>query len=192
MAVPVIIPPNHVQVCFNWEGPLIPDGQGCTVFGSTVASSDPAATAADWTTSFLAAFVGSLSDQVTLTTVDWYTADEGGSVLVDETGGASGDPCPPNVSIMFRKVTSVRGRRAQGRMFPPGLIYDEQVGVNGLIDPATVTGRTTQANNWLADAVGNMVILQNSEGNSPPLSPPPPVTALLCDARVSTQRKRLR
>lgn len=190
--MPVIIPPGYAQVTFEFSGPLIPDGVGAIVFGSTVAAT-ASETGPDWASAFVEEIwtpIGSqelVFDRV-LTVTD-VASFEG---IVDEVGGASGNPCPPNVSALIKKSTTQRGRRAQGRMFPPGILYDEAVNVSGIIDPAVVTDRTSRFGAWLGAVTMEMVILQNSEGESPPLSPPPVVNSLICDARVSTQRKRLR
>lgn len=190
--VPVIIPTGFAQVTFNFEGALIPDGKGATVFGISLEGGTLGTLVAGWASTFVANFGGSLHDSLTFTTAIGVTAFDSTESIVNETGEASGDPCPPNVCLHVRKYTGFRGRRAIGHMYPPGLIYDDQVGDDGIINPTNVAGRQSQFNAWMAAAPSDMVLLNRSEGSSPPPANPRTVTALIVDQLVSTQRGRLR
>lgn len=190
--MPVIIPNGYAQITFEFSGPLVPDGIGAIVFGSTVDPGDASQTGPDWATAFLGLWADIGSEELVFDRVLTVTAASSFEGIVDEAGGASGTPAPPNVSLLLKKATAVRGRRAQGRMFPPGVLYEESILAGGVINPDVVADRTSRFTNWLSASGHDMVILQGSEGTSPPLSPPPVVSALICDARISTQRKRLR
>jgi len=188
----VIIPVGYAQITYNFDGALLPDGGGASVFGYKLAIGetleDAAQVAADaWTDEIKP----STSSAVTLTSVTAVTDTEIAELAVGQAGANSLDVLPPNVSVLFHKITTRRGRRGRGRWFPPGLLYEFAVDTGGMIEAASVTALQGVADDFLA-AFGSMVILQGDEGASAPIVPPPGVTALVLDPMVSTQRKRLR
>lgn len=190
--MPVIIPPGYMQVTFHFEGQLIPDGTGATVFGVALGGAEPGIVLADCATTWLAQFQGSLHSSISFTRATGITFDTSHEVIVDEFGEATGDPAPPNVCLHVRKVTGFRGRRAVGHMYPPGLLYDEAIGVNGVLSTSVQEGRQDQYAAWLTEMAAPMVLLNRSEGTSPAPEAPRVVEALLVDTVVSTQRRRLR
>ena len=111
-------------------------------------------------------------------------------------GGTPMDSPPPNVALLVKKVTTRRGRRAQGRMFLYGLIPGDQVDERGNVSSGRLAGIQSKLDTFLenvtTDLPANMVILQNSEGQSAPISPPPIVDQLQAQALAASQRRRLR
>lgn len=190
--MPVIIPSGFAEVVMDFTGPLAPDGGAASVFGTQIgvgeSLGDVAVRYADaWVDNVRA----STHSGITLVSVEAHTPTLVGTALVGLAGTNSADPAPPNVSILFHKVTTARGRRGRGRWFPPGMAFDFAINVGGMLDAGAVTALQGVAAAFLLDAQ-DMRILQGSEGASAPLDPPPPVIALLADPMVSTQRKRLR
>lgn len=52
---------------------------------------------------------------------------------VSFTGGHGGALPPPNVSLLVKKVTGLGGRINQGRMYPPGLVYENTYDDSGIM-----------------------------------------------------------
>lgn len=133
-----------------------------------------------------------------------YVGQDGGPPAVFEstedpvTGGMAGNPLPQNSAMLFRKRTSAAGRRGRGRLYLPG-IQEQDVSALGVIDGAVVTALQARADAWMdwltGVEVGSVayppVILHRTEGIG--VEPPPtPVTALVIDPVIATQRRRLR
>jgi hypothetical protein len=105
--------------------------------------------------------------------------------------GSGGTGGPPNTAFLVHKQTSLGGRAGRGRFFLPG-VPEAVVNSNGLL----TSGTATAVNNRLSDFIGEMtasgvvpVVLHN-EGS--PIVIPTAITAMTCDAKVATQRRRLR
>lgn len=136
-----------------------------------------------------------MSDNVQLESVRTFSE----TATAEATGEAPGERVivepPPNTSLLIRKVTAQRGPRGRGRMYPLGLFSEGEVNEQGVIDESVVSDLQDDFTAFFASLTtdGNpMVILQNSDGVSPPVDPPPPVTALLVQSKCATQRRRLR
>lgn len=96
---------------------------------------------------------------------------------------------PNNVSTLVKKITALGGRSGRGRMFlPPFNLNETSVANNGMITGAVLATMQTGINAafWAA----NRVLLHDS---ATPGSPDPtPITSLIVDPQVATQRRRLR
>ena len=103
-------------------------------------------------------------------------------------GGASG---PPNVAILVHKNTALGGRAGRGRFYHPGA-QESEVDPSGNLTPAFVAGMQTQCNTFFSDldTAGLALVLLHSDGS--PITAPTVLTGLTVDARVATQRRRLR
>lgn len=120
---------------------------------------------------------------------------EGGLIRTGEyaltvpTGFPTNETDPPNVSMLVRKVTASGGRANTGRMYVVGL--DQAAGdSSGFLSAATIADRQAGCNGMLGDMSANdipMYLLHNNPALAPTL-----VTALIVQARVATQRRRLR
>jgi len=127
---------------------------------------------------------------------------EGGEETVEEkveniNGSASIQVQSSNCALLVKKRSNRGGRRGRGRMFVPWL-DSTKVDPNGIYNATQVTteqGRWTTFHDLLeVGQAGNptpMVVLHNSEGNSPP-GTPTRVTQLVVDPIIATQRRRLR
>lgn len=128
------------------------------------------------------------------------STDEHIQVEGTDTGGSSRsvEEAPPNVAMLIQKRTARGGRRGRGRMFVPWALDEGQVSGVGGITVGQVNLAQTAADAFLfnlltIDGDGGpftMHILHVSGGSTTP-GPPDPVTALVVDNVVSTQRRRL-
>lgn len=143
------------------------------------------------TGTFLKAIMGSAYayQGVTIT-----IGNDGENFIFDSTtglgnGALSATTAPQNTAMLIRKISATGGRRGRGRMYVPGI--DEAFVSNaGVITAGQVTAINTHAATFLTNLVAAnnpMVILHDV-----PEVTPSPVTGLLCQSLVATQRRRLR
>jgi len=107
-------------------------------------------------------------------------------------GLKTGSMLPPNSALLLHKRTARGGRRGRGRMYLPWSIQVTETDEAGVIAAATVTAQQAKATAFLSALGSNtvpMVVLH--EPGQTATGPPNPVTSLLVDARVGTQRRRL-
>lgn len=104
-------------------------------------------------------------------------------------GGGDDAGMTPQVSALVKKVTGGRGRDRRGRMYFPGLASEGRVQADGTFVPTTVTAFQSAFNDWQADMEGADLPLVLLHSNS---SDPTPIGALVVEATVATQRRRLR
>lgn len=102
---------------------------------------------------------------------------------------------PPNVSLLWRKITDSPGRRNKGRMYIPGI---PEANVDGLgnLTAGMITSWNTVGTQFLtaiagapSGGFGTMVILHEQ---TVPQPPPTTVDQLATQTLVATQRRRLR
>jgi hypothetical protein len=108
---------------------------------------------------------------------------------------ATTNTCPVNTAYLIHKRTAVAGRSGRGRLYLPG-VPENLVEDTGVLTAGTATAMTTAAQSWraaveAATGVANMVIFHDSNGAAA-AQLPPVVLNLVCDLKVSTQRRRLR
>lgn len=131
-------------------------------------------------------------------------------------GVGTGAVAPPNVAYLFRKITTRGGRRGRGRWFVPG-VQEAHVDADGLLTSGIVATYNTAAAAYLtalAAAAGAgekpvipILLHNNSSSTARSTSPgsvtvtvtqgaagplPDVITSMTLDARVATQRRRLR
>jgi len=107
-----------------------------------------------------------------------------------EPGVLAGEACPPNVSILLRKVTGVVGRGQKGRMYLAGA-READITAGGDITEDYFGDLDDAAQDFasaIATDVGQIHVLHH-EGSA--LSPTPVIT-MRCEPLVATQRRRLR
>lgn len=198
--VTLIIPAGYANVTLLWASSRFVTGRAVTVFGAGEdLGDDPtslntfAAQVYDATVEHLVPLLDN-NAQFLGVEVDGPTtrAEQLGTVV----GGSNQLSIVVNSALLVKKSNDRRGRRAQGRMFLPMIVPGEQVEENGIIVGSVVTTRQEALTDWYEDwqtASGvPMVILQNSEGASAPISPPPVVQQLIVDPKIATQRRRMR
>lgn len=189
---------SYAQVVMKWNSTSTASGEAIITFG---VQWNISGTLGDVATAFATAWDDEMaerqSDAYTLVEVNAFNETTIGSAAASIDGGASSEQTPPNTAVLVEKVTATRGPRGRGRVFLPGYMPESEVNDAGVIDPGTVTAIQANVTAFygalLADtAIDQLVIIQNAEGISSPLDPPPEVTALTVDAVVATQRNRLR
>jgi hypothetical protein len=96
---------------------------------------------------------------------------------------------PNNVTTLVKKITALGGRSGRGRMFlPPFNLNEASVANNGMISGVVLAAMQTGINSaiWAA----NRMLLHDSAAPGAP--DPTPITSLIVDPQVATQRRRLR
>lgn len=106
----------------------------------------------------------------------------------DSVGQAS-----PNVAWLFRKETPLGGRRGRGRMYVPG-VGETRIDQAGVIAEPTRAAMQTNWRNFFDELTSSNLqpFLLHGESASGPAAPPTPISTWFLDARVATQRRRLR
>lgn len=104
-------------------------------------------------------------------------------------------PLPNNCAYLIRKRTDAAGRRGRGRFYLPG-VAEANVSPTGVLDGVLLPEANTAAAAFLTGvqaltSVQDMVVLHRSEGLGTEPAPTP-VTSLVADTRIATQRRRLR
>lgn len=197
----LIIPPGYAQTILRWSSTNFDTGQAVTTFGyGRELGADPVSLE-EFATVIRGQVQGLwlplMDSNTTLVSVEVFNETDGAILTSGSAGGRSGTATPPNVACLVTKNCPGRGRRRQGRMFVPSVLGTTEVQEDGFIAGARRTVIQTAFSTFFDEVTeevpeGNFVILQNDEGNTPPISPPPIVTGFTVEAKVSTQRRRLR
>lgn len=111
------------------------------------------------------------------------------AVALTVTGGDASAMAPPQVSWLIKKTTGFAGRSNRGRFFLPGAV-EGAIDAGGALTPTALSNLQIAASQFLGDlgTLGQeMVVLHENPALTPRV-----VTALVVDARVATQRGRLR
>lgn len=193
--MPVIIPSGFAQATLEFTASNTESGISAWVLGFDLVALDFAGLSNAVLQSFDDNLASSMSDNLQVESITVVNSDAIEQVTAVIPGERDIQEPPPNVSLLVRKQTNTRGRRGQGRIYPLGFFAEGEVNDRGTIDTAVVNDLQTAFNAFLSDietAGANMVVLQGSDGQSSPLSPPPVVTALEVQSLVATQRRRLR
>lgn len=117
----------------------------------------------------------------------------GGAPLIVEAprnvaGTGGGASLPNNCALLIKKRTGLGGRSGRGRMFVPMTsVGEDNVSPNGVITPAVVTSLQTA---W--DALKNGMVPFLLHDDLSPVTTPTPITSLVVDGRIATQRRRMR
>lgn len=124
-------------------------------------------------------------------------------------GGAASATCPPNVAMLVTKHCAHSRAQRPGRMYVPGVI-ENQVSDQGDISSTQLAGNQTAFNLLLAQLQGSLISgattawrVVHVNGHDGVVAPGFPnghpnswsssdVTALTCQTRVATQRRRNR
>jgi hypothetical protein len=200
----LIIPPGYAQILHSIS--LIGDAEPMAVtYGvqlTTGAAFTDQANAQSLHTKFITAFDTQISNQYSLESTTLRRPD--GETPTDptfvgihtqkEVFNGTDNPLPQNCAWLIQKRSGLGGRRRRGRMYMPAPA-ETVVGATGIITAASVTAMQTQMNTWLAsiaadNAFEGMVILHSSGVSAVPT--PTPVSQLVVDSRIATQRRRLR
>jgi len=163
------------------------------VFGYSNTTAQTAANAADDIFGRVATAFGGVvfTDQVILQSIAVLQnpGSETGLFVGTAPGGSAGLSAPPSVCALVHKTTTLGGRVGRGRMYWPSVDTGDinEAGVwNGASLDVLQTAMDALRTGLITDAFA-MHLLHNSL-----VIPPTPVSALVADPVVATQRRRLR
>lgn len=110
-----------------------------------------------------------------------------------EVGPNATARAPQNCALLVQKRSALGGRANRGRMFVPGVLPEGNVNDQGMITAGTLASMQAAFDGLLSDisgamtgAVDGMVVLHESALD------PTPVTSLVVQPLIATQRRRLR
>lgn len=106
-------------------------------------------------------------------------------------GGSSSACVPPNVSLLCSKNTNQGGRAGRGRMYLPGL-QEGNVGGSGIIDSGYLGDIQDELDSFVSDMAGASIQLVLEHGSDEPFGVPGVISSITAQARVATQRRRVR
>lgn len=195
--MPLIIPTGFGQVAYRVKLLDDPEPMISTVgLDMSTADPDPETAAADlleqWQGAFPAAntFSQYTLDSVVIRIGNGTSTPGVVEVNSPQAGTAVGNPLPQNCTLLVRKLSTMGGRRGRGRMYvPPYMLAEENVNANGVITSVSRATRQAEVDAWLGGTYG-FVLLHASGISSTPS--PTPITSFVVDARIATQRRRLR
>lgn len=124
-----------------------------------------------------------------------YIQKEVGLVLGEHTANIdctrSTQPPAPQVALICKKRTALVGRRYRGRMYlPASYLVGTQVGPSGVIDTTALAAIQTRMTNWLADMASSLQPVVLFHTTAPFTATP--VTSLVLETVIGTQRRRVR
>ena len=188
--VTINIPTGYAQATLTYSGPTV-SGKAATVLGFSLGEEGTLTGLVD---GLEAAFIAHLSaiqhDSFTLTNIRAVDNENVHEKSVSIEGNASSDLAPPNVALLIKKTSNLRGRQHRGRNYWPGFLFDGYIRDDGTISPVEVAGLDTAFSDFNDELVGLgyfPTILHNDPGTTPTA-----VTGGGIESRVATQRRRLR
>jgi hypothetical protein len=201
--MPIIIPAGFGQVIHQLRLDGDPEPMAVTygVDIDTAGVTDPAVTADDLHERFFTALGSIAHSSYTLysTELRWNSGAgvDLSVVLHVEPKVFTGTqaPLPQNCAGLIHKRSGSVGRRHRGRFYLPGFGEGDVTGVGGISSGTQGTVNTKLAT-WLTalqtliPAIDGMVILHSTGITGAP--PPTPVTSMILDPVIATQRRRLR
>lgn len=187
----MVIPVGFCQVNLIYAGTAAPQGAQVT-FGLENGAGGPEETAIlvkdEWVTNLK----GNVSGNLTLIGVLVKEGpNESGNfhlLPTNEAGAIGGDCDPPNTAILVTKNTALGGRKGRGRMYLPG-VFSANTSNSGIVDAALVTNIQNDWNDFrnALEAAGQDMVLLHGDTTAPTI-----ITSLSVQARLATQRRRLR
>lgn len=185
--MPVIIPNSMSQVVLTFDGLSAFGSTPITTFGVDMSPTLEAVDAVyDWWHDFYR------PQQMTgtqLVSIRAYNALQEYTASVGENGTQSGLGDSPQLSALVQKRTGLVGRRNRGRMYWPHVLEDGDVNYAGQVAGAKVTALQTVATELesaFAAFDAQLMLFHND------VSDATPVTSLVVQAQVATQRRRNR
>lgn len=153
----------------------------------------------DFGNAFMAACVEAIDDSIVLTNIKVRIGNDGDPFVFEFAANIPGTDSysivPQNTAILVRKLSALGGRKGRGRAFLPW-VSETSVSDAGVLTPTYVTAWQANMDDFITnrlDSAGTglsvdlgLVILHNDA------TVPTPVTNLIVDPMVATQRRRLR
>lgn len=191
----IIIPAGYMNVEFWLSSPYLNKGISIWSTGVGDTAFDPGTSLSDLEDSWTEHIAPLTDSGVALVNLSAYTATLRYDRATSVNGEATYSLPPPNTTALVRKETSARGPRARARFQPYGHLDEAAIDEAGTINP---TNRQDLQSAYAAlrddvmAAFGSTVILARTGGASPPPAAPYAVSDWSVQAKVSTQRRRLR
>lgn len=110
------------------------------------------------------------------------------SAIINQAGSQSAEAAPPNVCTLVKFGVSGVSSKFSGRMFLPG-VNEGQVNAQGAYSNPQLDGLQGAVND-LISGLGGLGVQPHVISSK--FSDPTPITSWIVDARVATQRRRLR
>lgn len=186
----IVIPAGFAQTTCFFSSSAIDGGEAVVTHGWSLGTNSLDQLAQEWADAVSTGIDGYLHTGYSFTGVRAITA------LADDTypgsgpGLRSGDASPPNICVLEKKGTALRGREHRGRAYWPGLLIDGDVDDSGGIDNGRyvlLVALFTAMYTAMSTAGFQPYILHNSGATAPT-----EVTTATPDPKVATQRRRLR
>lgn len=142
-------------------------------------------------------FVPNMSDEYTFRGFEIVGKDSGGAeyaaeLFSNQAGAVSSTFLPSNVALLIQKRTGIPGRANRGRMYVPGHLTAGQVAENGTIAATPLGDFQLAATEFLGDLTNSPVTGISAAAILHPAGTNTPISALVVDDVVATQRRRLR
>lgn len=191
------IPTGYAQANLMFTGNGVPTGAQITLgMDRTGYASDPAQAAQDvfenWSDSGV---MSNVSDDVVFSgvLVKFGPVATGPSALYSDVhnGGISGECAPPSVAFLVHKNTAFGGRSGSGRFYIPG-VPEAGVTVGGALAGTYQADVQADMDGFVAAQTAGDLPLVLLHSDDSPAPNPYPITSLGVDAKVATQRRRLR
>lgn len=198
------VPPGFARIGLNLKHELDPD-PWVTTFGVDIGAFSGAPDAQEIgqaaQEAYWSAWRADTSNQVRLLGADVVVGQDGDNLSEfvagyagssgTTVGGTASDKLPQNCALLVRKNTSRGGRRGKGRMFLPGVLNEGGVDGVGQISNVDLTAWQSNVSSFFdnLETAGLPMVLLHETGA---VLAPDPVTSLVCDPVISTQRRRLR
>lgn len=192
----LVIPPGFAQVAYRFT--LAGDAEemistvGIDLDGITGLPAGAATAAMD---AFVLGFpAAAWSTAWTVRGCTVYIGQDGGPPVIvehvtDVVGVTTMNTCPQNCAVLVRKQTGLGGRAGRGRMFLPPFALDEgNVSPNGLLDSDFRNDTQDSMDAWM----GGLTPVLLHDSLTPGAPAPTPITNVIVDPRIATQRRRLR
>lgn len=109
----------------------------------------------------------------------------------DRAGDAGSTGQSPQVALLVQKATSNGGHAGRGRFYLPGVVSSVLDG-DGTLHSGFRTALQTTMDDFLDLLSADDYVPVVLHGPDSPLTTPSPILALTVDARVATQRRRMR
>jgi hypothetical protein len=192
--MPLIFPAGYFATDLEFESANFEQGTAHVILGWQGNGTDTASSIATAVgDSYVTNLIPVTDASVSLGSVTGYNTLTATEVSYDEPGAGTGDLAPPSIALLTKKLVVERGPRAKGRSYWPGILLDNSLNERGAMSTSDQASYQTRFDDFLIDVGARIpVILQNTEGQSSPLDPPPEVGRFEVQLLAATQRRRLR
>lgn len=199
------IPVGFAQVTHFFSGAQVPTGAAVTYGVDPAVGATPFDVAGQAASSWVNQILTNQTASIQLTsTLCKFGPNETGPSAISTVGGpgseAAAEGLAPQVAVLVHKNTDLGGRRGRGRMYVPG--YQEEWVLNtGVIVAANLITLQGDYTAWFNELVASasidgLVLLHSPSApdveDPSPVPVPTPITSVVVDAVVATQRRRLR